>query len=84
VSSPLSYYGNCCTRSPGRTRAGRLTALEQEVLRLITDGRTNRAIAQMLGYPVGTVKDTAQKVIRKMEPSDCTQAAVKAVRLGLV
>jgi DNA-binding NarL/FixJ family response regulator len=36
--------------------AGPLTALEQHILRLITDGRTNRTIAQMLGYPVGTVK----------------------------
>jgi DNA-binding NarL/FixJ family response regulator len=68
----------------GVALVGRLTAPEQEVLRLITDGRTNRAIARMFGYPVGTVKDYVQKVIRKLEVSDRIQAAVKAVRLGLV
>ncbi len=41
----------------GVALVGRLTAPEQEVLRLTTDGRTNRAIAQMLGYSVRTVKD---------------------------
>ena len=66
------------------TLAGRLTAPEHEVLRLITDGRTDRAIPQMLGYPVGTAKNHVQKVIGKLEVSDRTQAAVKAVRLGLV
>lgn len=66
------------------TLAGRPTAPEHEVLRLITDGRTHRAIPQMLGYRVGTAKNHVQKVIGKLEASDRTQAAVEAVRLGLV
>ena len=61
-----------------------LSVPEREVLRLITEGQTNRYIAQRFGYSMGTVKDYVQKIIRKLEVSDRTQAAVKAVRLGLV
>ena len=57
---------------------------EQEMLRLITEGRTNREIAGKLGYSVATVKDYVQRIIQKLGVSDRTQAAVKAVRTGLV
>ena len=60
-----------------------LTVLERGVLHLITEGQTNRQIAERLGYSVGTVKDYVQKIIQKLEVSDRTQAAVKAVRLHL-
>lgn len=60
-----------------------LTAVEQQVLGLIAEGQTNRQIAQTLGYRLGTVKDYVQRIIEKLEVSDRTQAAVKAVRLGL-
>lgn len=72
---------------PDGGRAGaqeNLTVPELEVLRLISEGRTNTQIAQRLGYSVGTVKDYVQKIISKLEVSDRTQAAVKAVRLGLL
>jgi DNA-binding NarL/FixJ family response regulator len=62
---------------------GELTVPEREVLHLITEGQTNRQIAQRLGYSVGTVKDYVQKVIQKLEVSDRTQAAVRAIRLRL-
>lgn len=61
-----------------------LMAIERDVLRLIAEGQTNRAIADRLGYKVGTVKDYVQRIIEKLEVSDRTQAAVKAVRLGLL
>lgn len=61
-----------------------LTIPEREIISLIAEGRTNNQIAHRLGYSVGTVKDYVQKIIQKLEVSDRTQAAVKAVRLGLV
>jgi DNA-binding NarL/FixJ family response regulator len=77
-------------RDLGRQRGARvagapeeLTVPEREVLHLVTEGQTNRQIAQRLGYSVGTVKDYVQKIIQKLEVSDRTQAAVKAVRLRL-
>lgn len=67
---------------PGPTE--RLTRQEEEVLRLIVEGQTNRQIAQRLGYGVGTVKGYVQRIIEKLEVSDRTQAAVKAVRLRIL
>ena len=75
------------TREVGTRRAQvsqELTAPEREVLRLITEGQTNREIAQRLQYSLGTVKDYVQRIIEKLGVSDRTQAAVKAVRLGLL
>jgi len=77
-------------RDLGRQRGARvagapeeLTVPERAVLQLVTEGQTNRQIAQRLSYSVGTVKDYVQKIIQKLEVSDRTQAAVKAVRLHL-
>jgi DNA-binding NarL/FixJ family response regulator len=61
-----------------------LTIHEREILRLIAEGRTNRQIAQRLGYSVGTVKDYVQDILQKLEVSGRTHAAVKALRLGLL
>ena len=63
---------------------GQLTLREQEVLRLVAQGRTNRAIARTLNVSVGTVKLHVSRIIAKLGVSDRTQAAVRAVELGLV
>ncbi len=60
-----------------------LTNREQDVLRLIALGHTNREIADMLFLTVSTVKTHVEHVIRKLDVSDRTQAAVRAVELGL-
>jgi DNA-binding NarL/FixJ family response regulator len=62
----------------------RLTAPELDVLRLITHGRTNRQIAEEFRMSLGTVKDLVQKIIQKLDVSDRTHAAVKAVRARLI
>lgn len=61
-----------------------LTAREMDILRLMVEGLTNQAIGDVLGLSAGTVKGYAQTVIHKLGTSDRTQAAVKAIRLGLV
>ena len=61
-----------------------LSAAEREILQLLAEGKTNRQIAELLRYSVATIKDHVQKIIQKLEVSDRTQAAVKAIRLGLV
>lgn len=71
-------------QAPGQRAAESLTAPEREILRLVTEGQTNRQIAEALRYSVATVKDYVQRLIQKLEVSDRTQAAVKAVRSGLV
>jgi len=60
-----------------------LTRREHDVLRLIVLGQTNREIADTLNLTVSTVKTHVEHVIGKLEVSDRTQAAVRAIELGL-
>lgn len=61
-----------------------LTRREREVLQLLAQGMTNREIAGHLNVSVGTVKVHVERIISKLGASDRTQAAVRAVELGLV
>src|SRR3990172_183418 len=61
-----------------------LTKRENEVLKQLAFGLTNKEIAQALGISYETVKEHVQHVLRKIGVTDRTQAAVWAVRKGLV
>jgi NarL family two-component system response regulator LiaR len=61
-----------------------LTPRELEVLRLIARGRSNKVIALELGMAEKTVKTHVSHVLAKLGLSDRTQAALYAVREGLV
>ena len=61
-----------------------LTPREMDVLRLMVEGLTNQAIAEALVLSPSTVKSYVQSVFKKLDVSDRTLAAVKAIRLGLV
>ena len=61
-----------------------LTNREMQVLRHVALGLSNREIGQSLGISVETVKEHVQNVLRKIKVTDRTQAAVWAVRKGLV
>ncbi len=61
-----------------------LTQRESEVLRQLALGLTNKEIALALHISYETVKEHVQHILRKIGVSDRTQAAVWAVRKGLV
>lgn len=61
-----------------------LTQRESEVLHQLAHGLTNKQIAEVLGISYETVKEHVQHILRKIGVSDRTQAAVWAVRQGLV
>lgn len=61
-----------------------LTARELEVLELIVAGYDNATIAEHLTISVGTVKTHVRNILNKLCASDRTQAAVRALRSGLV
>lgn len=65
-------------------RAGSLTAREREVLALIAGGRPNKVIARELGVSEKTVKTHVSNILGKLGLADRTQAALYAVRAGLV
>ena len=62
----------------------RLTPREHEVLELICRGLSNKLIARELGVSEKTVKAHVGHVLAKLGVSDRTQAALFAVRHGLV
>ncbi|NJL01356.1 MAG: response regulator transcription factor [Spirulinaceae cyanobacterium SM2_1_0] len=61
-----------------------LTEREMEVLQLIVDGCSNAEIAQQLYITVGTVKTHVRNILNKLCADDRTQAAVRALRSGIV
>ncbi len=61
-----------------------LTPRELDALELLVAGKTNRQIAKELHLSLSTVKGHTERLISKLGVSDRTQAAVKAVELGLV
>ncbi len=61
-----------------------LTKRESEVLKWLAQGLSNKEIAQSLSISYETVKEHVQHILRKVGVSDRTQAAVWAVRKGLV
>ena len=61
-----------------------LTNREMQVLRHIALGLSNREISQSLTISVETVKEHVQNILRKISASDRTDAAVRAVKLGIV
>ncbi len=61
-----------------------LTERELEVLELIVSGCNNADIAERLYITVGTVKTHVRNILNKLCANDRTQAAVRALRAGLV
>ena len=61
-----------------------LTDRELEILELIVSGCSNAQIAENLFITVGTVKTHVRNVLNKLGANDRTQAAVRALRSGLI
>jgi DNA-binding NarL/FixJ family response regulator len=61
-----------------------LTPREVEILRLLASGQTNRQIGLQVRLGAGTVRNYLGRIFRKLGVTSRTQAAVRAVELGLV
>ncbi len=61
-----------------------LSDREQEILKLLAEGLTNREIAQRLYLAEGTVKNYISSILMKIDARDRTQAALRARELGLI
>lgn len=61
-----------------------LTAREQEVLHLMTEGKSNQEIADALFVSLKTVKTHVSNILTKLEVVDRTQAVIYAFRHGIV
>jgi two-component system nitrate/nitrite response regulator NarL len=64
--------------------AEELTPRELEVLRLLAEGLSNKAIAQQLDISDHTVKFHVNAIMKKLGAQSRTAAVVQATRLGLI
>jgi DNA-binding NarL/FixJ family response regulator len=76
--------GNLAAPRPSLDVETPLTHRESEILVRLADGHTNKQIAQALEISYETVKEHVQHILLKIGVSDRTQAAIWAVRKGLV
>lgn len=67
-----------------QARLGELTNREKDVLMEIARGKSNKEIATSLFITEKTVKTHVSNILAKLELADRTQAALYAVRIGLV
>jgi DNA-binding NarL/FixJ family response regulator len=68
----------------GNTDLTRLTSRENEVLKLVAKGRTNKEIAVLLTISVKTVKAHVGNILSKLHMIDRTQAMQYAIKQGLI
>jgi DNA-binding NarL/FixJ family response regulator len=83
-------YGNMPAEETAEKKPSRgsdtvqLTEREQEVLKLLVEGKSNTEIAKVLIISVHTAKAHVCNILQKLSVHDRVQAAVKAIRDGLV
>jgi len=84
--SPLVASKNGSRKSEVSTIEGLevLTPREQEVLKLVAEGRTNKDVGKELSITEDTVKKHMQNIIAKLNASGRTDAALKATRAGII
>lgn len=68
--------------SPVPSAFSELTPREQEILRHLADGQSNKAIGRALGISDGTVKLHVKSILRKLQLHSRVQAAVRSVEEG--
>ena len=66
-----------------REQLAGLTAREEEILKLLATGESNREIGKRLFISEQTVKNHVASIFRKLQVNDRTKAALLAVKLGL-
>lgn len=83
----VTEFGRITAR-PAPARTGSLleplSVREQDVLRCLADGMSNKEIGRRLTISEGTVKNHMSQVLGKLQVLDRTQAALRARELGLL
>jgi two-component system NarL family response regulator len=87
VASKILAEFSLLAQGKGKKRAWvehDLTDREITVLRLVADGKTNKEIANSLNLSEKTVKNHVRNIFHKLHVYDRTQAAILAIRKGLI
>ena len=82
---PLHGRSDLGTKNRSRTTVpGQLSDRQIAILRLIADGRTNKAIGARLGYSESTVRHETMRIFRMLGVSSRSQAVTEAMARGLI
>jgi DNA-binding NarL/FixJ family response regulator len=84
VGGKLLSHVAATTAREDTTIADDLSQRELEILKLLASGLNNTEIAERLFLSKGTVRNYISAILTKLDVEDRTQAAVLAVRHGLV
>jgi len=61
-----------------------LTPRENEILRMLVKGLTNKEMGRVLGISENTARNHVNSIIEKLQVSDRTEAATTAIQQGLI
>ena len=84
VTEPTFLRSRAATDRPPPPLAELLTPRESQVLQLLTQGLSNKAIAQRLEISEHTAKFHVNAILQKLGVERRTEAIVRAAQLGLV
>lgn len=84
VGGTLLSHVASSTTSQDTTLTGDFSKRELEILKLLASGLSNTDIAEQLFLSKGTVRNYISAILTKLDVEDRTQAAILAVRHGLV
>lgn len=84
VGGTLLSHVASSTTSQDTTLTGDFSKRELEILKLLASGLSNTDIAEQLFLSKGTVRNYISSILTKLDVEDRTQAAILAVRHGLV
>ena len=80
----MSDYLERSDRAPDEPAPKRLSAREQEILKLIAEGHSSREIAEMLDLSVKTVHNHRTRLMTKLDIHRSADLVRYAIRLGVV
>ncbi len=82
------YIGSCVelaeTRRPAEEPVRRLTPREQQVLKLVAEGKSTKEIAVLLGISYKTADSHRSKIMEKLNVHETASLVRYAIRIGLV
>ena len=84
IAGKLLVHAARTSPAPKTKIVEELSGREVEVLKLLARGLTNADIAQRLFLSEGTVRNYVSAILTKLDVTDRTQAAILALRYGLV
>lgn len=84
TSTIVTEFRRLADASPAPQSLQSLTEKEIEILRFVATGMSNKEIAEKLAYSEKTVKNYLSIIFQKLNIRDRTQAAIFALRQGLI